>query len=152
MKCEEFRDALKLKNADFTHKLPGGLEEHFQFCVNCQQFVQEENFWQRFFTLAPAAVPAKSLWPAVAAKIQDQLARRESFGSLFVLLGRRLAPAFALLLLLITGGVFFWAPEIESQDAKISIISMMEDGSGKLGPLSEEPDAILNSWLETNHK
>ena len=152
MKCEEFRDTLKLENSDLTSKLPRELEEHFHSCVDCQHFVQEENFWQKFFTVAPAAVPARSLWPAVAAKIQEHLDRRESFGSLFVLLGRRLAPAFALLLLLIAGGVFFWAPEIESQDVNISIISMMEDGSGKLGPLSEEPDAILNSWLRTNQR
>ena len=75
MKCEEFRDTLKLENADLTNKLPRELEEHFQSCVNCQQFVQEENFWQKCFAAAPAAAPARSLWPAVAAKIQDQLAR-----------------------------------------------------------------------------
>ncbi len=150
MKCEEFKDTLKLEDAILTRNLPGGLEEHYQSCVNCQLFVQEEKFWQRIFAAAPVAVPSRSLWPGVAAKIQEQLDRRESFGSLFVLLGRRLAPAFALILLLIAGGVFFWAPEIESQDANISIIAMVENGSGRLGPLSEEPDAILNSWLGAN--
>lgn len=152
MKCDEFKDTLKIEDTNLTRNLPVGLEEHYQSCVNCQLFVQEEKFWQRFFGAAPAAVPAKSLWPGVAARIQEQLDRHESFGSLFVLLGRRLAPAFALVLLLIAGGVFFWAPEIESQDANISIIAMVENESGALGPLSEEPDAILNSWLETNHK
>ena len=47
---------------------------------------------------------------------------------------------------------FLWAPTTESQDANISIITMVENGSGRLGPLSEEPDAILNSWLGANQR
>ena len=152
MKCEEFKSTLEQENAKLTRNLPEGLEEHYQSCVNCQLLVQEEKFWQRLFAAAPEASSAKSLWPGVAAKIQEQLERQESFSSLFVLLGRRLAPAFALILLLIAGGVFLWAPETESQDANISIIAMVENGSGRLGPLSEEPDAILNSWLEVNQR
>jgi len=152
MKCEEFKSTLEQENAKLTRILPEGLEEHYQSCENCQLLIQEEKFWQRLFAAAPEASPAKSLWPGIAAKIHEQLERRESFSSLFVLLGRRLAPAFALILLLIAGGVFLWAPEIESQDANISIIAMVEYGSGRLGPLSEEPNAILNSWLEVNQR
>ena len=152
MKCEDFKNILAQENASLTRNLPEGLGEHYQSCRNCQLLVQEEKFWQRLFAAAPVASSAKSLWPGVAAKIQEQLERRESFSSLFVLLGRRLAPAFALILLLIAGGVFLWAPETESQDANISIIAMVENGSGRLGPLSEEPDAILNSWLEVNQR
>ncbi len=152
MKCEEFKSTLEQEDAKLTRNLPEGLEEHYRSCMNCQLLVQEEQFWQRLFAAAPEASPAKSLWPGIAAKIQEQLERRESFSSLFVLLGRRLAPAFALILLLIAGGVFLWAPETESQDASISIIAMVENGSGRLGPLSEEPDAILNSWLEVNQR
>jgi len=152
MKCEDFKNILEQENAKLTRNLPEGLEEHYQSCVNCQLLVQEEKFWQRLFAAAPVASSAKSLWPGVSAKIQEQLERRESFSSLFVLLGRRLAPAFAIILLLIAGGVFLWAPETESQDANISIIAMVENGSGRLGPLSEEPDAILNSWLEVNQR
>jgi len=152
MKCEEFKSALEQEDAKLTRNLPEGLEEHYRSCMNCQLLVQEEQFWQRLFAAAPEASPAKSLWPGIAAKIQEQLERRESFSSLFVQLGRRLAPAFALILLLMAGGVFLWAPETESMDANISIIAMVENGSGKLGPLSEEPDAILNSWLGANQR
>ena len=152
MKCEEFKSTLEQEDAMLTRNLPEGLEEHYQSCMNCQLLVQQEKFWQRFFAAVPEFSPAKSLWPGVATKIQEQLERRESFSALFVLLGRRLAPAFALILLLIAGGVFLWAPETESQDANISIIAMVENGTGKLGPLSEEPDAILNSWLEANQR
>jgi len=152
MKCEEFKSTLEQEDAKLTRNLPEGLEEHYRSCMNCQLLVQEEQFWQRLFAAAPEASPAKSLWPGIAAKIQEQLERRESFSSLFVQLGRRLAPAFALILLLMAGGVFLWAPETESKDANISIIAMVENGSGKLGPLSEEPDAILNSWLGANQR
>ncbi len=152
MKCEEFKNILEQEHAKLTRNLPEGLEEHYQSCMNCQLLVQEEKFWQRLFATAPEVSPVNSLWPGVAAKIQEQLERRESFGSLFVQLGRRLTPAFALILLLMAGGVFLWAPETESQDANISIIAMVENGSGRLGPLSEEPDAILNSWLGANQR
>ena len=152
MKCDEFKNALEQTDSSPMSTLPEELKEHYQGCVSCQLFIQEEKFWQKFFAVAPQATLEKSLWPGVVAKIQEQLERRESFSTLFVHIGRRLAPAFALILLLIAGGVFFWAPETESQDASFSIIAMVEDGSGKLGPLSEEPDAILNSWIGINQR
>ncbi len=147
MNCEEFRDKLELEKEYLTGELPSSLEEHFQSCLGCQAFVREEKSWQKFFAAVPVAAPARSVWPGIAARIHEQQERRESFSFFFVLLGRRLVPAFALILLLIAGGVFFWAPALESQDANISIIAMVENGSGRLGPLSEEPDAILNSWI-----
>ncbi len=152
MKCEEFKSTLAQKDSNLSRPLPEGLAEHYETCVECQSFIQEEKFWQRFFAAAPQAFPTKSLWPGIASRIREQLERRESFSSLFVLLGRRLAPVFALILILIAGGVFLWAPATESQDANISIIAMVEHGSGTLGPLSEEPDAILNSWLGANQR
>jgi hypothetical protein len=152
MKCEEFKSTLAQEDSNLSRPLSEGLTEHYESCVDCQSFIQEEKFWQRFFAAAPEAIPTKSLWPGIASRIREQLERRESFSTLFVLLGRRLAPAFTLLLILIAGGVFLWAPTIESQDANISIITMVENGSGRLGPLSEEPDAILNSWLGANQR
>ena len=79
-------------------------------------------------------------------KIQDQLERRESFSATFVLFGRRLAPVFALFLILAVGATFWRTQGVEAQDT-LPMIAMLENGSGRLGPLTEEPEAILSSWV-----
>ncbi len=151
MTCEEFKSRFEQEGFGSLGQLPEDLVEHHRMCSKCRSFVKEEIFWQRLFAAAPESHSSKSLWPGVMAKIQEQLERGESFSASLVLLGRRLAPVFALFLVLAVGATFWRAPGVEAQDT-LPMIAMVENGSSKLGPLTEEPEAILNSWLGANKR
>lgn len=151
MVCADFRNRLEEEGIEALEQLPNDLADHHVACSKCQSFVQEEALWQRLFAAVPSVSPTKSLWPGVLYEIQDQLERRESFSATFVLFGRRLAPVFALFLILAVGATFWRAPGVEAQDA-LPMIAMLENGSGRLGPLTEEPEAILSSWAGANKR
>lgn len=152
MKCDDFRSWMEREGQKPLQNMPDDFAEHLSSCPTCESRVKEETVWQRFFGAAPEASLSRSLCPGVMAKIQEQQARNESFNTTFVLLGRRLAPAFALFLLLL-GGVTFWRVSgVESQDSTVSIIAMVENSTGRVGSLSDEPDTVLNSWLGVNQE
>ena len=153
MTCEEFRSRLEREGSDFVGQLPEEFLKHHDLCTSCHSFVQEEVFWHRLFNAVPPTALTKSLWPGVLSKIQDQLERRESFSATVFLFGRRLAPVFGLFLVLAAGVTFWHARGVEAQDAvPLPMIAMLEFEDGKFGPLTEEPDAILNSWVGVDKK
>ncbi|HEX9879213.1 MAG TPA: hypothetical protein VGB25_03345 [Candidatus Binatia bacterium] len=146
MTCEEFRDRFEQENPRPLNGLPTDLVEHERLCAACRDLVRDEAFWRRFFAASTASSPARSLWPGVLSKIREQLERRESFSASFVLFGRRLAPVFALLLLVALGFTIWRAAGVEAQDG-LTMIAMVEEGAVRLDSLAEEPDALLESWL-----
>ena len=95
---------------------------------------REETFWQRFFASAARAEPAGSLWPGILAGIEAEIERRESFGRAVLWMGRRLAPAFALLLLVAAGTVLWGGNDTGLLDSESLLAGLMA------------PDAILGQW------
>jgi len=95
---------------------------------------REENFWRRFFASAAREVPAESLWPGILAGIEAEIERRESFSTALLWMGRRLAPAFALLLLVALGTVLWGGNDTGLLDSEAVLTGLME------------PDAILGQW------
>ncbi|MDE0206913.1 MAG: hypothetical protein OXP66_12915 [Candidatus Tectomicrobia bacterium] len=95
---------------------------------------REENFWRRFFACAPRAEPAGSLWPGILAGIEAEIEHRESFGTAVLWMGRRLAPAFALLLLVAVGTVLWGGNDAGLLDSESVLAGLMA------------PDAILGQW------
>ena len=95
---------------------------------------REENFWKRFFATAAKAEPAGSLWPGILAGIEAEIERRESFSTAVLWMGRRLAPAFALLLLVVAGTALWDGSDTVLLDSETLL-------AGLLGP-----DAILSQW------
>ena len=95
---------------------------------------REENFWSRFFASAARAEPAASLWPGILAAIEAEIERRESFSTAVLWMGRRLAPVFALLLLVVVGTALWGGSDTALLDSEALL-------AGLLGP-----DAILNQW------
>ena len=95
---------------------------------------REENFWRGFFASAARAEPAASLWPGILAAIEAEIERRESFSTAVLWMGRRLAPAFALLLLVAVGTVLWGGNDSGLLDSESVLTSLMA------------PDAILGQW------
>ena len=95
---------------------------------------REENFWRRFFARAAKAEPAGSLWPAILAGIEAEIERRESFSTAVLWMGRRLAPAFALLLLVVGGAALWGGNDTGLLDSEPLLAGLMA------------PDAILSQW------
>ncbi len=95
---------------------------------------REENFWRRFFASAAKAEPAGSLWPGILAEIEAEIERRESFSAAVLWMGRRLAPAFALLLLVVGGTALWGGSDASLLDSESVLASLMV------------PDAILSQW------
>ncbi len=95
---------------------------------------REENFWRRFFASAAKAEPAGSLWPGILVEIEAEIERRESFSAAVLWMGRRLAPAFALLLLVVGGTALWGGSDTSLLDSESVLASLMV------------PDAILSQW------
>ena len=95
---------------------------------------REERFWKRFFASAARAKPAGSLWPGILAGIEAEIERRESFSTAVLWMGRRLAPAFALLLLAAVATAMWGGNDTVLLDSESVLAGLMV------------PDAILNDW------
>ena len=147
MKCEDFRSWLEREGfvagggpAESHGGMPENVAGHYRSCPECRSLLKEEVFWKRFFAAAPVEPLSKSLWPGVMARIQERLDQSESFSEVLLLWARRLAPAFALILLLL-GGAAFWrgaggtgGDGAGLQESDFPLISLIE------------PDAVLNQW------
>ena len=142
MKCEDFRSWLEREGegqagpAASHSGMPENITGHYRSCAECRSLLKEEVFWKRFFAAAPEPALRESLWPGVMARIQERLDQSESFSEVLLLWTRRLAPAFALILLLL-GGAAFWRGGGDGaglQESDFPLISMIE------------PDAVLNQW------
>jgi hypothetical protein len=135
MKCEGFKAWLEEEGRTFTERLPEEFAAHCRTCPDCQSLLQEEGFWTRFFAATPEASLSGSLWPGVMARIQEQTDRSESFSTALLWMGRRLAPAFALVLLLLGGAAFWPGNGSALQDSDFAIEGLVE------------PDTVLNQWV-----
>jgi hypothetical protein len=140
VECKEFRDWLaEARLADFEKSPP--VSAHYESCRSCHDAADEEQMWQRLFASIPERVAGRSLWPGIALAIQDQRFKL-SLSDALLLISRRLAPAFAILLVII-GALFLWnAPQTE---ATSDSTAMLETGTTGF---IEEPDAVLISWAE----
>ena len=96
--------------------------------------IREEKFWRRCFASAARAEPIESLWPGILAGIEAEIERRESFSTAVLLMGRRLAPAFALLLLVALGTALWGGSDTGLLDSESVLAGLMA------------PDAILGQW------
>ena len=95
---------------------------------------REENFWRSFFARAARATPAESLWPGILAGIEAEIERRESFSTALLWMGRRLAPAFALLLLVAVGTALWGGSDTGLLDSEAVLAGLTA------------PDDILGQW------
>ncbi len=140
MKCEDFKSWLEREGGGPAGPAayPGGMPEeitgHCHSCAECRSLLKEEIFWKRFFAAAPEPGLRESLWPGVMARIQERLDQSESFSEVLLLWTRRLAPAFALILLLLGGAAFWQGDGAGLQESDFPLISLIE------------PDAVLNQW------
>lgn len=141
MECKEFKVWLSESGSVDTRQSQS-VSAHYGSCQSCRAAADEEREWQRLFASIPERVPERSLWPEIARAIREQRMRL-SLSDALLLFSRRLAPAFAILLLIL-GGLLMWStPETEVEEG--SMIAMLETGSPGF---IEEPDAVLLSWAE----
>ena len=113
---------------------PEEIAGHYRSCAECRSHLKEEVFWKRFFAAAPEGALQESVWPGVMARIQERSDQSESFSEVLLLWTRRLAPAFALILLLLGGAAFWQGDGAGLQESDFPLISLIE------------PDAVLNQW------
>ena len=135
MKCEEFKTWLEDEGRTSSESVPEELARHCRTCPDCLSLLEEEGFWTRFFAATPKVSLSRSLAPGVMARIREQTDRSESFSAALLLMGRRLAPAFALVLLLLGGAAFWQGNGFALQDSDFAVAGLVE------------PDAVLNQWV-----
>lgn len=147
MTCNDFRQWLDTAGAKRAEEAPEAVREHSDACAECRGLLQEERLWQRFFDAAPAPTPTGSAWPGVLARIREAEERRASLSDALLLFSRRLAPAFALVVLLL-GGVSVWRDVLpEAREPAPVAMAMLESAPGLEGAPADEPDAVLLAWV-----
>lgn len=147
MTCDDFRQWLETAGAKLTGDLSEAHTAHFRSCVACRRALEEERLWRRFFSAAPAPAPQRPAWPAVMARIREEESRRASWSDALLLFSRRLAPAFALLVVLL-GGIGFWRGTLPQPLEQTPVtITMVEGVSGQEAVPVDEPDAVLIAWV-----
>ncbi len=137
MNCETFRRRLEDLPAgpfEVDRNPPDDLAAHVRSCSDCRALMNEDMFWKRFFAAAPEPEPEGSAWPGVMAKIQKRMDSADSFSDALLLWTRRLAPAFALVLLLLGGAVFFQGNSGYLQESDLPGLGLLE------------PEAVLDQW------
>ena len=141
MKCEDFKDWLAESRPGAVRKSPSA-SAHYESCAACRETADEEQHWQRLFGLISAPAPGPSLWPGIALAIRRRQESKLALSDALLLFSRRLAPAFAVLLV-VAGGLFMWnTPQMEVDEGPM--VAMLQTGSSGF---IEEPDAILVSWV-----
>lgn len=145
MECKEFRDWLSESRSAGIHESQS-VAAHYESCEPCRKAADEERKWHELFALIPARAPQQSLWPQIAHAIREQ-SLKLSMSDALLLFSRRLAPAFAILLLVL-GALFVWSAPERAGDGDAMIAMLQTDSTG----LIEEPDAILIAWAEASPK
>ena len=147
MTCDDFRRWLETAGAKRAEEIPDSYREHSGSCAACRGFLREERLWQRFFSAAPDPFPERPAWPGVLARIREAEERRASLSDALLLFSRRLAPAFALVVLLL-GGVGVWRDMLPQPREQVPVtIAMLESASGLEASAADEPDAVLMAWI-----
>ncbi len=147
MTCDDFRQWLETAGAKLTEGVPGAYGEHADACPDCRGILDEEQRWLRFFAAAPEPPPQRPAWPGVMARIREEENRRASLSDALLFFSRRLAPAFALVVLLL-GGVGLWRDMLpETREQVPATVAMLENASGQEALSPDEPDAVLIAWV-----
>ena len=121
--------------------------EHAGTCADCRAILQEEQQWLRFFAAAPEPFSRRPAWPGVMARIHEEESRRASLSDALLLFSRRLAPAFALVVLFL-GGVGLWRDMLpEAREPVPATVAMLESAPGQEALSPDEPDAVLIAWV-----
>ena len=147
MTCDDFRQWLETAGAGQPEKIPDAHREHVESCTACRGILEEERRWLRFFAAAPEPSPRRPAWPGVMARIREEESRRASLSDALLFFSRRLAPAFALVVLLL-GGVSLWRDMLpETREQVPATAAMLENGAGQEALSADEPDAVLIAWV-----
>ena len=147
MTCDDFREWLETAGAKRTEEIPASCRAHSGSCATCRPILEEEQLWRRFFSAAPEPSPQRPAWPGVIASIREVEDRRASLSDALLLFSRRLAPAFALVVLLL-GGVGVWREMLPQPPEQVPVtIAMLESTSGQDALPADEPDAVLMAWV-----
>ena len=147
MTCDDFRQWLETAGAKRTEQIPDAYRQHSRSCTACREALGEEQLWQRFFSSAPEPSPERPAWPGVLARIRKAEDRRAALSDALLLFSRRLAPAFALVVLLL-GGVGMWRETLPQPPEQVPVtIAMLESTSGPDALPADEPDAVLMAWV-----
>lgn len=147
MTCDDFRHWLETAGATLTEGVPVAYGQHAESCPACRELLREERGWLRFFAAAPEPSPRRPAWPGVMARIREEESRRASLSDALLFFSRRLAPAFALVVLLL-GGVGLWRDMLpETREQVPATAAMLENGSGQEALSGDEPDAVLIAWV-----
>ena len=127
--------------------IPDAHRGHAESCAACRGVLEEERRWLRFFAAAPEPSAGRPAWPGVMARIREEESRRASLSDALLLFSRRLAPAFALVVLLL-GGVGLWRDMLpENREQVPATAAMLENGQGEEALTGDEPDAVLIAWV-----
>ena len=147
MTCDDFTQWLESAGAKLPEDLPEAHAAHIGSCAACRAALEEEQLWRRFFSAAPAPPPQRPAWPGVLARIREEEGRRASWSDALLLFSRRLAPAFALVVVLL-GGVGLWRGMLtQPLDRTPASVTMLEGVSGQDVVSADEPDAVLIAWV-----
>ncbi len=147
MTCDDFTQWLESAGAKLTEDLHEAQAAHVGSCAACRSALEEERLWRRFFSAAPAPSPQRPAWPGVLARIREEENRRASWSDAVLLFSRRLAPAFALVVVLL-GGVGLWRGLLTQPPAQApATVTMLEGVSGQDAVSADEPDAVLIAWV-----
>jgi len=145
--CDDFTRWLESAGAKLTEDLPEAHAAHIGACATCRGTLEEERLWRRFFSAAPAPSPQRPAWPGVIARIREEENRRASWSDALLLFSRRLAPAFALVVVLL-GGVGLWRGMLaQPLEGTPATVTMLEGVSGQDVVSADEPDAVLIAWV-----
>ena len=147
MTCDDFRQWLETAGAGQTEKIPDAYRKHAESCPACRELLHEERRWLRFFAAAPEPFSRRPAWPGVMARIHEEESRRASLSDALLLFSRRLAPAFALVVLFL-GGVGLWRDMLpEAREPVPATVAMLESAPGQEALSPDEPDAVLIAWV-----
>ena len=147
MTCDDFTQWLESAGAKLTEDLHEAQAAHVGSCAACRAALEEERLWRRFFSAAPAPPPQRPAWPGVLARIREEEGRRASWSDALLLFSRRLAPAFALVVVLL-GGVGLWRGMLtQPLEGTPATVTMLEGVSGQDVVSADEPDAVLIAWV-----
>lgn len=146
MTCDDFRQWLETAGATRMEETPDSYRTHSASCAPCRAILEEEQLWRRFFSAAPEPSPERPAWPVVMARIRETEDRRVSLSDALLLFSRRLAPAFALVVLLV-GGIGLWRDSLlETREQSPVSVAMLDSASGLEASPADEPDAVLMAW------
>ena len=146
MTCDEFRQWLEAAGTKSAKEIPQAYGEHSRSCAACGGLLREEQLWQRFFSAAPEPSPQRPAWPGVMARIREEEDRRASLSDALLFFSCRLAPAFALVVLLL-GGIGLWRDMVPEPQVPVTV-AMLESAPGQDDAVSaDDPDAVLIAWV-----